>query len=158
MRDGERAQRAHCIDEERVWAVERVDEAGVLRDLGPARGLNGAGNFEGEFVKIVFAIVPVDFAFAHEAPKISVGRDVVEAVIVDADVRDVRGHFLDSVRAAGFEEFSVAGGVELEQSRAELEALGPFGPTARGVFSVDCENGRALVRVPRFFNGRDFSG
>ena len=43
------------------------------------------------------------------------------------------GHVLDGAVAPELEEAFVAGGVELEDGGAELEALGPFGPAPGGV-------------------------
>ena len=40
-----------------------------------------------------------DDAFAHEAEEVTVGADVVEAVVVDADVGDVGGHVASSTFA-----------------------------------------------------------
>jgi hypothetical protein len=72
--------------------------------LRPARGLDGAGGLEGEFVEVFFPRVVGDEALAHEAEEIAVGADVVEAVVVDADVGDVRRHEVDRVAAADVEE------------------------------------------------------
>lgn len=57
-------------------------------------------------------------------------------------------------RASWREE--VAGGVEMEEAHAELEALGPLGPAAGGIFPGDGEDGRALGGIPRGVDGADF--
>ena len=51
-------------------------------------------------------------------------------------------------RAAKFEKFVVAGGVESQEGAAVLEALGPLGPAAGGVFARNREDGRAPGDVP----------
>ena len=99
-----------------------------------------------------------DFAFAHQAPEIAVGRDIVEPVVVDADVRNVGGHHLDGLAPAQVQEPLVAGGVELQEGGAELEPLRPFGPAARGVSALDSEDGGAMGGIPGLFNGQDFAG
>src|SRR5688500_12767467 len=78
-------------------------------------------------------------AFVHEAEKAAVGADVVEAVVVDAGMGDVRRHQLDGAAAARVERGGVAGGVELQNGGAELETLRPLRPAARGVAAVDGE-------------------
>jgi hypothetical protein len=146
------------IDEERVRAIEGVDETGAVGGAGPAGGLHSAADLEGEFVKILFARVVGNTAFAEESEEVAVGGDIVEAVVVDADVRDMRGHALDGVAASEFEELIVAGGVELQDGGAELEALGPLGPAAGGVAAGDGEDGRAVGRVPRGIEAEDLLG
>ena len=83
--------RADGVDEERVRAIEGVDEATLLV-LGPARGLDRTGDLDGEFVEVALPLVVGQAALEHQAAQVAVGREVVEAVVVDADVRDVRGH------------------------------------------------------------------
>ena len=74
-----------------------------------------------------------DAPFGHQAKQVAVGADIVEAVVVNAGVGEVRRHERDGSIAADFEELALAGGVELENGRAELEALRPLGPAAAGV-------------------------
>jgi hypothetical protein len=157
--DGERAEGADGVGEEGVGSVEGVDVAGAGGELRPARGLDGAGGLEGEDVEVLFPLVVGDEFFAHEAEEIAVGADVVEAVVVDADVGDVGRHEVDGVAAADVEEGFVAGDFELVERAAELEALGPFGPAARGVFALDGEDGRAPGGVPPFLEAKNlFAG
>ena len=73
-------------------------------------------------------------------------------MIVNADVRDVRGHQFKSFPTAKIEEGFVAGGVVLQQRRAELKTLSPLGPSARGVLALNREDRRALGRVPGLFD------
>lgn len=136
----EDAAGADGIDEEGVWSVEGVDEAAALA-FGPACGLDGAGGFDGEFVEVIFPFVVRDAAFEHEAAEVSVGGEVVEAVVVDADVGDVGGHVADGVVASAFEAFLVVGCIEVEDGDAVAEAFGPLGPAAGGVFAGDGEDG-----------------
>ena len=60
------------------------------------------------------------------------------------DVGQVGRHAVHRVRAADLEELLLSRGVELEDGRAELEALRPLGPAPGGPPAVDCEHGRAL--------------
>jgi hypothetical protein len=76
-------------------------------------------------------------------------------VVVHADVRDVRRHVFEGLFAAELQEGLVAGGVELEERHAELEALGPLGPAARRVFAGDGEDRGALGGVPGRVDGAD---
>ena len=85
-------------------------------------------HLERELVEVPLPRLVGDAALVHQPPQVAVGADVVEAVVVDADVRQVRGHHGDGPLAAEPQEALVAGRVELQQGRAELEALRPLGP------------------------------
>jgi hypothetical protein len=50
MGDHEGTQGTDGVDEERVRAVEGIDVAGAIGERGPAGGLDGAGDFEGELI------------------------------------------------------------------------------------------------------------
>ena len=76
---------------------------------------------------------------------VAVRADVVEAVIVHAHVGQVRRHPLERAGAAEIEEPRVVGRIELQQRGAELKPLGPLGPAARLVASLDGEDRRASV-------------
>ena len=54
--------------------------------------------------------------------------------------------------AAELEELAIAGGVELQERRAVLKALGPLRPAARGVPPAHGEHRRALLRPPGVFD------
>ena len=99
----------------------------------------------------------VEAPLVGEAPQGAVGADVVEAVIVDAHVRQVRRHALDGARAPELEEPPVAGGVELQQRRAELKSLRPLGPAAGPIPPLDGEDGRAILGPPGAFGASIFS-
>ena len=94
----------------------------------------------------------------HQAQQIAVGADVVEAVIVNADVGDVRRHDVDGALGGRSPGTRLAGGVELQDGGAELEALRPFGPAAAGVLAADGEDGRTCVGRPVGFEGADLGG
>ena len=153
--DGQRAAGADRVDEQRVRAVEGVDVAGAVGGGPPAGRLHRAADLEGQLVEVAAAAV-VDAPFAQQPPEVAVGADVVEAVVVHADVGDVAAITVARALAAELEEALVAGGVELQQRRAVLEALRPLGPAAGGVAAVDGEDRRgragragALDRVDR---------
>ena len=148
VRHGQRTQRAHRVHEQRVRAVERVDITPAVRGGRPARRLHRPGDLQRQLVEVLLALVERDLALAHQPPQVPVGGDVVEAVIVHADVRHVRGHELDGLAPPDFQEALLAGGIELQQRRAELEPLRPLRPAARGVFALHRDDRRALGRLP----------
>jgi hypothetical protein len=154
VRERERAQRAHGVGEERVRAVEGVDEAARRRPR-PAPRLHRAARLERELEQLELAglggVAPLEREAAQSAP----GADVVEAVVVHAHVRDVRRHPRVGALAAELEERALAGRVELQQRRAELEALRPLRPAARGVAAAAREDGRAVRRVPALLEVAD---
>ncbi len=122
------------------------------------RGLHGAAHGERQRVEPLFPLARLEPSFAGEAPQRAVGADVVEPVIVDADVRQVRRHAVERAGAAEFEEGAVAGGVELQDGGSELESLRPLGPAAGAVASLDREYGRAVFRAPALFERVDLRG
>jgi hypothetical protein len=81
--------------------------------------------------------------FAGEAPQRAVGADVVEAVIVNAGMREVRRHSLERARLSELEELALAGRIELQQRGAVDKSFRPLRPAARGVAAVDREDRRA---------------
>ena len=91
MRQGERAQRSDGVDKQRVRAVERIDEAAGGQGRPPPR-LDGAADLERQLIEVHLPRVRFDAAFARQPPQGAVGADVVEPVIVHADVREVRRH------------------------------------------------------------------
>ena len=156
VRDDEGAHRADGVGEERVRAVERINVAPAAGDLGPARGLHGPGAFEGEFVEIPFPGVGGNASLHHETEKISVGGNVVESMIMHADVGDVVGHAPAGAGTSELEEFFVAGGVVLQDGGAVNKPLGPLGPAAGGVFSRHGENRCGRTGFLGRINGKDF--
>src|SRR6202044_1722685 len=89
MSEGENPQGSDGVDEEGVGAVEGVDIAAAVFGGCPSCGLDGAAGFDSELVEGELPLVVRDSAFAHEAAEVSVSGEVVETVIVDADVGDV---------------------------------------------------------------------
>jgi hypothetical protein len=69
---------------------------------------------------------------------------------MDADVGDVRGHAFAVRRRPNSRKARFPGGIELEQGRAELKSLGPFGPTAGRVAAAHGEDRGALIGAPVF--------
>ena len=113
---------------------------------------------ERQRVVALFPLARVEPSLAGEAPERAVGADVVEAVIVDADVREVRRHAVERAGAAELEEGAVARRVELENGRSELKALRPLGPAARAVASLHGEHRRAVFRTPALLERVDLRG
>ena len=151
----ENAARTNCIHEERVRAVEAVDESPTL-PLGPTGGLNGAAGLDGEFVEVFLPFVFGKTALEHQSAEVSIGREVVETMVVDTDVRDMRGHAANGVVAAAREAFLIACGIKMKDRNAVAEAFGPFGPAACRVFSGNGEDGRALAFIVFAVDRRDF--
>src|ERR1051325_1044943 len=131
-------------------SVEGVNETLTVGDWGPAGGLDGAGDFQGQFVEILFLLLVGDFSLPHQAEQVAISGDVVEAMVGTADMRDVLGHVFDRGAPAQLEKRLVTGRVELQQGRADLEALGPLRPAPGGVAALDGEDWRAVRSPPRF--------
>ena len=112
--------------------------------MGPARGLDGAASFECEIVEVGLPFVGGESAFAEEAAQVSVGADIVKAVIMDPDVGDVGGHAAERSLSADLEHRFIAGGVVLEDGGAVDEPFGPLGPAPGGVFAFNGEDRSAV--------------
>jgi hypothetical protein len=153
----QRAKRPDGVHEQRMGAVERVDEP-AIGQRRPAAGLHGSAHFQRELVEVHFPRVRLDPILARKTPQISVGADVVEAVIVDACMRQVRRHPLDRARAPKLQALPVAGGVELQQRGSELKPLRPFGPPARLIPPRHREDRSAVGGLPGALERLDFRG
>ena len=152
MPEGQRPQGANRVDEQRVRAVEGVYEP-AIRQTRPAPGLHGAADLQRQLVEVPLPVAGLEPSLARQTPEVAVGADVVEAVVVHADVRKVRRHPLERPGAPELQEAGIAGGVELQDRRAELEALRPLGPAAGHVLALDGEDGRAVLGQPATFEG-----
>ena len=130
----------------------------AVRQRRPAPRLDGAAHLQRQLVEAQLPLARGDPSFAREPPQVAVGADVVEAMVVDAHVREVRRHAFHGARAPQLEEGLVAGRVELEQRRPELEALGPFGPPARLIAPLHGEHRCAMLGPPGLFDGSNLSG
>ena len=83
-------------------------------------------------------------AFEHQPTEITIGGNIVEPVIMHADVGDVRRHMLKGLGATEFQIFLLASGVVLQELHAELETLGPLGPTLGSIFTLLGKDGGTL--------------
>ena len=83
-------------------SIERIDVAIALARLAPTHCLHRAGHLEGQFVELQFALVVRNAVFQHQAAEVAVGTHVVEAVVVYAEVGQVRCHPLERIAAAHF--------------------------------------------------------
>ena len=135
-----------------MWAIERINEPFSIVCPCPARCLYGSGNLQSQHIKILLTLIEGNLPLAHQPPEISVSGNIIEPMIMDADVRNMWRHEFNSFRPANLEESLLARGVELEQSRAELESLRPFSPPPRGIFALRSEDRRSSARVPGFFD------
>ena len=68
-----------------------MDETAVGQP-GPSPGLHGAAHLQRELVEVALPVAGLESAFGREPPEIAVGADVVEPVVVDADMRQMRRH------------------------------------------------------------------
>src|SRR6188508_2243604 len=107
----------------------------------PAPGLHGAADLQRQLVEVALPLTGLEPSLARQAPEVAVGADVVEAVVVHADVREVRSHAFQRAAAPQFEEGTIVCRVKLQYGRAELEPLRPLGPAAGHVLAVDGEHG-----------------
>src|SRR5450432_4266981 len=108
-------------------AIERIDVATAIGSPRPSKGLHRARAFQREFVEFPLPRIVRNTPFRHQAKKIAIRADVVEAVIVNPGVGDVWRHQRNSTLSPDLEKLLFAGGVELQNSCAELETLCPFG-------------------------------
>src|SRR5260370_22519242 len=136
-------------------AVEGIDITAALSGARPAGGLHGAGHLQGHLVEAALPQILSNASLAHQAEQIAVGADVVEPVIVNAGVAEVRRHHVDGALAADLQEFRLARGIELEDGGPELKALGPLGPAAAGVLAAEREDRRAGGWPPAFLKRPD---
>src|ERR1017187_1566265 len=107
-------------------AVERMNEAGTVRQIGPARGLHGAARFESHLVKGEFPLVVRSFARNHEAAQISVRRDAVESVVMNTQVGHVLGHVSHYELSGRIEQILLSRQLKTEQRLTVQKALGPI--------------------------------
>ncbi len=128
------------------------------RQLRPSARLHRTAHLQRELVEPALPVFSLDASLADETPQVAVRADVVEAVIVNADVGQVRRHAIDCARASQLQERRVARGVELQECRAELEPLGPLGPSARSIAAFDSEHGRAVTGPPGVFDRLNLGG
>src|SRR5690349_16008877 len=103
-----------------MWSVERVNESPSIGCPRPTRCLHGSGSFQRQFVEVLLALVEKNPPLAHQPPEISVSGNIIEAMIMDADVRNMGRHEFNRLRPANIQEPLFARGVELEQRGAEL--------------------------------------
>src|SRR5207247_10338686 len=80
----QRAQRADRVDEQRMSAVERVDEAAVGQRR-PAAGLHRAADFQRELVEAPLPVTCGRTSLTRQSPQVAVRADVVEPVVVHAN-------------------------------------------------------------------------
>jgi len=158
MRDAKNAQGTHSIDEQRMRPVKGINVAAALGGSGPARSLGAGAGLDGEIVEMHFPGIVGDALFAHQAAQVAIGREIMEAVIMHADMGDVRGHIGDRVFAPKFQQGTIPGAVKSQNRAAILETLGPFGPTAAGIAAIDGEHRRTLARIPAAFDQLGFIG
>src|SRR6476469_4111450 len=104
VRGGQRPKRAHRIDKERMAPVEGVDIAAGARKSRPAGCLYGTAGQERQFVVLPFILVRINLSLVGQSQKVSVSANVVEAVVMPPDVRQVFRHVGQRVAAAVLEE------------------------------------------------------
>ena len=152
VRDGQRSQRTNRVAKQRVRAVERINISMTVRGGAPASRLHGPGCLEGQFIQFAFPPVVRNASFAHQPVEIAIGADVVEAVVMNADVRHMRCHAVDRMISADLQKSLVAGRIKLKNGPTELKALGPLGPALGLILSLNGKDRRACLIVPRTVN------
>src|SRR5690349_1207998 len=94
-------------------------------------------------------------AFVDKPQQVSVGADVIEAMIVNADVREMGSHHAERSLTAKFEKTVIAGRIKLQERRAVLKSLRPLGPAFGCVASINREHGRRRTGWAALFNPLD---
>ena len=105
-----------------------------------------------------FPFIGWEASFLEKAAKISIGADVVEPMVMDADMSDMRRHEAKGSVTTNAEHFLIIRCVELEDCRAVLESLRPLGPTAGGVFAFNGEDRGAVGILPALLKVGDLWG
>ena len=81
--------------------------------------------------------------------------DVVETVVMHADVREMRRHHRNGSLAPKLKKMLVARRIELQEGRAVLKTLCPLGPPFARVTPVHGENRRRQSRRATRIHGVD---
>src|SRR5207249_2008667 len=157
MRHAERAEGADGIGKQRMRAIKRIDVPVPFGQARPAHRLHRPAHLEGEPVELRFECRGADLPFARKPRQIAVSADVIEPVIVDADVRNMRGHDSDRVAPAVLQEPVLARGIKFEQRRPELESLRPLRPSVRRIDPAHGEHRSSVRRVPGLVDASDLS-
>ena len=123
-----------------------MDVAAAICGLRPAHRLHGAAHLECVLVERQLPTIERDSAFEHQPPEIAVGADVVESVIVDTLMGEMRRHVIAREATPEVQRLFVPGSVKLKDGFAVEEALRPLGPPARGVSAVDGVHGCCQIR------------
>ncbi len=155
--DSQSTKRSNCVHEERMRPVERIDVATRIRCARPAHGLNGSGGHQRHFIETFLPNVERNRSFIQQPEEISISADIIEAVIMNAAMRQMRRHELNGVVPSVVQKMPFARGIELKNGRAELEPLGPFRPPPAGVSSSHSEDRRALRGGPRILDAAQFA-
>ena len=113
----QRPTRTNGINKQGMSAVERMNvstrSAVAVLDRSPATCLHGSRNFERQFVKVFLPLVELNLAFVHQTKQIPVGADVVETVVMYANVAHVRSHHGKGIFTTVFQKVGFARGVKL---------------------------------------------
>ena len=155
MAQGQCPHRSYGIGKQRVGPVKRVDEAEAADNFCPAGCLNRSAQLQGKFVELLFPLILGDTAFMQQSQQIAIGADIIEPVVMDSDVADMRSHIPDRAVTPPIQEAFLSGGVIEQQCTPELKALGPFGPAPGGIVTFYRIYRRSPGRIPRVFQGRD---
>ena len=117
----ERSTGANRIDKQRLRAVERIDVAGAVARFCPPGGLHRPADFKRQLEIAPLPGVVRHAPFAHQPPQVAVGADIVEAVIVNADVRQMRRHHRKRPLAAKLQETVRRPSHRTEAARSHIE-------------------------------------
>src|SRR5688572_7704995 len=108
-------------------SIEGINKSISIWCSGPARRLHRARNFERQLAEM--PIVCRRLSFAHQPPPISIGGNIIEAMVVHPNVRNVARHELDRAVPPHIEERFFACRIVLQKRGAKLKSLRPLGPS-----------------------------
>jgi hypothetical protein len=137
------------VRKERVRPVEGVDVAEAVEGIRPARRLNGPGHLQRQSIELRLPPVLLDAPLSHHPEKVAVGADVIEAVVVYADVGEVVCHVVHRRTPSVGEHLILAGRLVQVEGVSELKALGPLGPPPGRVAPLFGVHGRTPFGGPR---------
>src|SRR5690606_1185907 len=94
-------------------AIKRMYES--TRGQGsPTAGLYGARDLQRKLVEAFFPLVGGNPPFFHEAQEVPIGTHIVKAVVVHADMTDVRCHYVYGLLSRRLQHGLLVGSIVLK--------------------------------------------
>ncbi len=113
-----------------------MQESAIRFVRRPSPRLHRSTQLQCQFVEIAFPLVFGNSSFVHQPPKISVGADIVKAMVMDSEMADVGSHSLYRRRTPQIAELLFAGSVKLQDVRSVLKPLCPLGPSTARILAL----------------------